>query len=63
MSTTVDTGVDVRPFHIEIADEQLANLRRRKSVTHRKTPDCHSTARHSTCIVELLCCLIRGELR
>jgi len=33
MSTTVDTGVDVRPFHIEIADEQLADLRRRISTT------------------------------
>jgi pimeloyl-ACP methyl ester carboxylesterase len=29
MSTTVGTGVDIRPFEVEIPDEQLADLRRR----------------------------------
>ena len=33
MSTTVETAIDVRPFHIEIPDEQLAELRRRITAT------------------------------
>jgi pimeloyl-ACP methyl ester carboxylesterase len=37
MSATVETGVDIRPFRIEIADEKLADLRRR--VTETRWPD------------------------
>jgi pimeloyl-ACP methyl ester carboxylesterase len=33
MSTTVDTAVDIRPFHVEVPDEQLADLRRRIAAT------------------------------
>jgi pimeloyl-ACP methyl ester carboxylesterase len=33
MSTTVDTAIDIRPFHVEIPDEKLAELRRRISET------------------------------
>jgi Epoxide hydrolase N terminus len=33
MSTTVDTAIDVRPFHIEVPDEDLAELRRRIGAT------------------------------
>jgi Epoxide hydrolase N terminus. len=29
MSTTVQTTTDIRPFHVEIAEEALAELRRR----------------------------------
>jgi hypothetical protein len=29
MSTTVDTAVDIRPFTVEIPEENLAELRRR----------------------------------
>ncbi|HEX6680919.1 MAG TPA: epoxide hydrolase [Gaiellaceae bacterium] len=29
MSTTVQTAVDIRPFHVEISDEQIDDLRRR----------------------------------
>jgi pimeloyl-ACP methyl ester carboxylesterase len=29
MSSTVQTGIDVRPFHLDIPDEKLADLRRR----------------------------------
>jgi pimeloyl-ACP methyl ester carboxylesterase len=29
MSTTVETGIDISPFHLEIPDERLAELRRR----------------------------------
>jgi pimeloyl-ACP methyl ester carboxylesterase len=33
MSTTVQTATDVRPFHVDIPDEKLAELRRRISAT------------------------------
>jgi pimeloyl-ACP methyl ester carboxylesterase len=33
MSTTVETAIDVRPFHVEISEEQLADLRRRIAET------------------------------
>jgi pimeloyl-ACP methyl ester carboxylesterase len=33
MSMTVETAIDVRPFHIEIPEEQLAELRRRIAET------------------------------
>jgi pimeloyl-ACP methyl ester carboxylesterase len=33
MSTTVDTAVDIRPFHVEIPEENLAELRRRIEAT------------------------------
>ena len=33
MSTTVDTAIDIRPFHVEIPDEELAELRRRIAAT------------------------------
>jgi pimeloyl-ACP methyl ester carboxylesterase len=33
MSTTVETAIDIRHFHIEIPDEQLAELRRRIAAT------------------------------
>src|SRR3954452_2596813 len=33
MSTTVDTAVEIRPFQVEIPEEQLADLRRRIAAT------------------------------
>src|SRR6478752_2403189 len=33
MSTTVDTGIDIRPFQVETPDEELADLRRRIEAT------------------------------
>jgi pimeloyl-ACP methyl ester carboxylesterase len=33
MNTTVETAIDVRPFHVEISEEQLADLRRRIAET------------------------------
>jgi pimeloyl-ACP methyl ester carboxylesterase len=33
MGTTVDTGIDIRPFHVEIPDEELAELRGRIAAT------------------------------
>jgi hypothetical protein len=33
MSTTVETAIDIRPFHVEIPDEKLADLRRRIAET------------------------------
>ena len=33
MSTTVETAIDIRPFHVEIPEEQLAELRRRIAAT------------------------------
>jgi pimeloyl-ACP methyl ester carboxylesterase len=37
MSATVETGVDVRPFHVEFSDDQLADLRRR--IAETRWPD------------------------
>jgi hypothetical protein len=33
MSTTVDTAIDIRPFHVDIPEEKLAELRRRIEAT------------------------------
>jgi pimeloyl-ACP methyl ester carboxylesterase len=33
MSTTVETATDIRPFHVEISEEQIADLRRRIEAT------------------------------
>src|SRR5512132_636700 len=33
MSSTVDTAVEIRPFHIEIPEEQIDDLRRRIAAT------------------------------
>ena len=33
MSTTVETAIDIRPFHVEVPEEQLAELRRRITAT------------------------------
>ncbi len=33
MSTTVETAADIRPFHVDIPEEQLAELRRRIAAT------------------------------
>ena len=33
MSTTAQTATDIRPFHVEIPDEKLADLRRRIAAT------------------------------
>jgi pimeloyl-ACP methyl ester carboxylesterase len=33
MSSTVETAVDIRPFHVQIPEEQLADLRRRIEAT------------------------------
>jgi pimeloyl-ACP methyl ester carboxylesterase len=37
MSATVETGVDVRPFHVEFSDDQLADLHRR--IAETRWPD------------------------
>jgi hypothetical protein len=34
MSSTVETGVDFRPFHVDIPDEALEDLRRRIEATN-----------------------------
>jgi hypothetical protein len=33
MSTTVQTATDIRPFHVDTLDEELAELHRRISAT------------------------------
>jgi pimeloyl-ACP methyl ester carboxylesterase len=33
MGSTVETAIDIRPFHVEIAEEELAELRRRVAAT------------------------------
>ena len=45
MTTTVDTALDIRPFHIDIPDEALEDLRRRIAATNwpeRETVPDHS---------------------
>jgi Epoxide hydrolase N terminus len=37
MSTTVQTAADIRPFHVDTADEKLAELHRRISATRWPT--------------------------
>src|SRR5918998_4957959 len=34
MTSTVDTAIDIRPFHMEIPEEQLEDLRRRIAATN-----------------------------
>jgi pimeloyl-ACP methyl ester carboxylesterase len=34
MSTTVETGTEIRPFHVEVPEEQLDDLRRRIAATN-----------------------------
>src|SRR5436305_11976667 len=33
MSTTVDAAIDIRPFHVEVSEEELVDLRRRVAAT------------------------------
>src|SRR2546428_13523218 len=33
MSSTIDTAVEIRPFHVEIPEEQIDDLRRRVAAT------------------------------
>ncbi|WP_138757440.1 epoxide hydrolase family protein [Modestobacter altitudinis] len=45
MTTTVESGVGIRPFHVDVPDEALQDLRRRIRATHwpdRETVDDHS---------------------
>src|SRR5580765_657149 len=39
MSTTVETATEIRPFHIEIAEEQIDDLRRRIAQTRWPTKE------------------------
>ena len=39
MSTTVKTGTDIRPFHVEISDDALDDLRRRIGATRWPTQE------------------------
>ena len=39
MSTSVETAIDIRPFHVEIPEEQLADLRRRIEATRWPTKE------------------------
>ena len=45
MTTTVDAGVEIRPFHVDVPEEALQDLRRRIAATQwpdRETVDDHS---------------------
>ena len=39
MSTTAETATEIRPFHIEIPDEQIDDLRRRIAQTRWPTKE------------------------
>ena len=39
MSTTVESAIDIRPFHVEISEEQIADLRRRIEATRWPTKE------------------------
>ena len=45
MTGTVTTGVDIRPFHVDVPDEALADLRRRIAATN--WPDKETVEDHS----------------
>jgi pimeloyl-ACP methyl ester carboxylesterase len=34
MSTTVETAIDIRPFHVDVPEEELAEMRRRIAAAH-----------------------------
>jgi hypothetical protein len=34
MSSTVETAIDIRPFHVDVPDEALEDLRRRIAATN-----------------------------
>jgi pimeloyl-ACP methyl ester carboxylesterase len=56
MSTTVETGIEIRPFHIDIPEEELAELRRRIQATRwpeRETVDDASQGVQLATIQEL----------
>jgi hypothetical protein len=39
MSTTVQTAIDIRPFHVGVPDEELAELRRRIDASRWPSPE------------------------
>src|SRR5919201_1046171 len=39
MSTTVQTAADIRPFHVDVRDEELAELRRRIDASRWPSPE------------------------
>jgi hypothetical protein len=45
MSSTVEPAIEIRPFHVDIAEEELADLRRRIAAT--RWPDKETVADHS----------------
>ncbi len=45
MTTTVESGVGIRPFHVDVPDEALQDLRRRIAATH--WPDRETVRDHS----------------
>jgi len=45
MSTTVETANEIRPFHVDIPEQELADLRRRIAATH--WPEKETVADHS----------------
>ena len=38
MSSTLQTATDIRPFHVDVPDEELAELTRRISATRWPSP-------------------------
>ncbi len=45
MSSTVETAIEIRPFHVDIPDEALDDLRRRIAAT--RWPEKETVADHS----------------
>ena len=45
MSTTVETTNEIRPFHVDIPDQDIADLRRRIEAT--RWPEKETVADHS----------------
>ena len=47
MNTTVQVPSNIRPFHVDIPDEKLADLRRRLAATRWPSPEPASASRPS----------------
>src|SRR6478736_2668021 len=52
-STTVETAIDVRPFHVDIPDEALDDLRRRIAATRSPSKELVADGSHGVQLATL----------
>ena len=63
MSTTVETATGIRPFHAEIAEEQVDDLRRRVAASRWPTKELVADRSHAAGGAARVGALLAGELR